>query len=242
MDVQANKMNKNNMSNKTKSDSSASKTEYLVIRIPKPKNMERVGWIALTLILAFVAFYGPIVDTISNSADYVTASLFGADDTAGNVVVAEIEEVVVEAEPVVEEEEEVVEPEPEPEVIEEVEEEVLLNGNIALTVTKITSEKKTDSWGKVLSINYEVDNQKADFYPVIKVFAYDKNDETIDKTTEKGLYAFVNPSTAGDVKSGVISLTGANMDILDGVTVTVQLYDNADDELVDTVTSLITIS
>lgn len=211
------------------------KSQFLVIKIPKPKNLERMGWIFITLVLAVVAFYQPLAGSVTCGADFVTANWFGAEETAGQVV-TEIEE------PVVEEPEPVVVEEPEPVVEEEEEEEKPLSGLIEFEITKVNTVKKADDWGKILSVEYKINNEKKAFYPLIKVYAYDENDDTTLKNTDKGIKESERPVEAGEVYEGTIILRDGSFDGLDiPKTVTLQLFDQASEKLYKSVTTIITI-
>jgi len=50
-------------------------------------------------------------------------------------------------------------------------------GELTLTIGKIGTELKGEDWGKITSIELEIDNQLRDITPVIKVYVFDSQDE-----------------------------------------------------------------
>lgn len=216
------------------------KKEYLVIKIPKPHFTERMFWISVILILGIFSFnQAGLVDGVSSlgSGVYNGVSIF-VTDLAGSVVA---EPKVEEVKPV--EEVKVVEtPKVEP-VVETEPVKPALSGLINLRVIRINTEDKGD-WGKVTSVDYVIENQKDyDFYPMIKVFAYDDADDQTLKTKEKALETTTEILSSGAKKEARISLTGASFsDLTTGKTVTIQLYDQTSEKLLKAVTSVVMIN
>jgi hypothetical protein len=214
------------------------KREYLVIKIPKPELSEREFWIAAVLILAVVAFYQPLsgyttdgAGFISNGISYISDTFFGESTEVSGSVVTE----TVKAPPVEIPKEEVKAPV-------EVPAEKPLSGIVTLKIIKVNSENK-GSWGKITSVDYEVDNDKAEFYPLVKIFAYDEHDDSTLKQSEKGREDSVSPLPVREKKIGRISLTGASFaDLTVPKTVVVQLYDQGTEKFLKGVETIITIN
>ena len=64
---------------------------------------------------------------------------------------------------------------------EEEEETTSLSGEVNFKIDDIEYEIKGEDWATVTSIEYTIDNQKADFAPTILVYLYDSNDDEVLK-------------------------------------------------------------
>ncbi len=180
-------------------ESKSKASQFLVIKIPRPQNIERIMWICVVLVLSVVAFYQPLSSSVSCGADFVTGSLFGSEKASGNAI--------VETAPVAEPVKEAV-TEPVKEVVKEtpVAEEKVLSGLINLKIVRVNTVKKSEDWGKILSVDYEIDNERAtDFYPWVKVFAYDESDSKEIKLTVKGEESSVSPIGSGEKLTGRVT-------------------------------------
>ncbi len=203
------------------------KPQFLVIKIPKPKNLERMFWICITVVLAVVAFYQPLAGSVSCGTDFITTSWFSSE-TVGQVVADE---------PVVEKE-----PEPVVEVVEE-EKPKILSGLIDFKIVKVNKIKKSEDWGKILSVEYEIDNQKYDFYPLIRVYAFDESDGSEVKRQVKGEQESITPMMSGEIKKSTVTISDGSFDDLTlPKTVTLHLLDQSSEKLLKAVTTIITIT
>lgn len=207
-------------------------TQFLVIKIPKPQHLERMLWVCITLALAVIAFYQPLVGSITCGSEFITANWFGSSETAG-AVVSEPEVVIEEVKvaPVVEE----------PEIVEE--KSKVLSGLISFKIIKVNSVKKSSDWGKIISVDYEIDNQKTEFYPLIQVFAYDESDGSEVKKLVKGEKESISPISAGEISRGTVELfDGSFDDLTTPKTVTLHLLDQGSEKLLKAVTTIISIN
>ena len=218
------------------------KREYLVIKIPKPQITERMFWISVILILGVFAFYQPLSAGLTDSASSLGTGIYdgvsGIFNRFSGSVVAETPKVEVPVEEVKAVETPVVE---EPVVVEPTK--PVLSGLMGLRILRVNTENK-GTWGKITSVDYEIDNQKdTDFYPMIKVFAYDDADDQTLRTKEKALETSIDPLESGKKKEARISILGASFsDLTTGKTVTVQLFDQTTEKLLKAVTSVVMIN
>lgn len=213
------------------------KPQFLVIKIPKPQHLERLMWVFVTIALGIVAFYQPISSSVSCNADLVTANWFGSSETTGAVVNVN-ESVKTVSEPVIEKP-----------VVEKVEEPIvkekpkILSGLIDFKILKVNTVKKSDNWGKIVSVEYEIVNEKTDFYPLVRVFAYDESDGEDVKKLVKGEKESIFSIAAGETIKGVIVLSDGSFDDLSlAKTITLQLLDQGSDKLLKAITTITTIN
>lgn len=210
------------------------KKEYMTIKIPKPKNMERIFYMLIIIILLFFLFvYNPFPQITCKgfeAGDLTAAAVINNDSNAAE----ESAEAEVQAEiPVVEQPTPTETPAPAVEKPKETPKPAMtaLEGEINYKVTNIVTEIKNkgtaNEFGKINEVKYLVENNKEVIKNLrIEVYAYDAKSISDEITLVRGEVSFSVPLEKGEKQAGTIKLkTGSFKDITTEKTVKLRFYD-----------------
>ncbi len=230
-------------------DTDKPKREYMTIKIPKPKNIERIFYILIIIALLFFLFvYNPIpqITCKGYTGEDMTAAAI-TDDTSLETAPATTSSTTTEttSEPEATPEPEA-EPEPEVTPVASTTTSTMAtkSGEIGYFITKIKTEVKfpgkSNEFGKVLEVGYKIENNKETITnPKVKVYAYDQDSTTDEMNLERGEISLATLEK-GETKTGTIKLkTGSFADITSDKTVKVKFYDGT--KLLSTKTDIIKI-
>ena len=224
--------------------------QYMTVKIPKPRNVERIFYILIIIALLFFLFvYNPFPQiTCKSCTGEVTAAvvedtnLEAAPEAAPGAGAGAAPEAVAEAAPVAEAEA-VAEPEPEPKPKPKTSMSAA-SGEIKYSITKITTEIRfqgqTNEYGKIKEVKYKIENNDQLIEePKVKVYAYDADSTTDEMNLIRGTVSLDSVSK-GDVKEGTIKLkTGSFSNLAIDKTVRLRFYDGT--KLLKTITDVIKI-
>ncbi len=162
------------------------KTKTITISY-NPRIIERIIYLTIILILLALLIYPKVtdrywgndsIDPVEENSDVIeNNSILSTNNSVKNTTVNESEEEIVN--------ETSTEPETETTTEEDIEEDLydfsgpIVKSKISMSIDKVETEKKTETWGKLTELTFTIYNRGRSFRPRIEVFAYDDDTESL---------------------------------------------------------------